>query len=128
MDKKVLDDIVITREVYRFIQSNWDNWRDEILKNMPAKFREPYRLRNRVLALNILVEKLTDEIPPNEIGTWPLTNPASLQDILNAGWAYKIKQSTVPEWNTSENHEKMYRLILKAIESSYIHSYYNSQK
>jgi len=127
-DKTVLAESVVTREVYRLIENRWGKWREEVLKKLPEKFKEPYRLRKRITALSDLVEKLIDDIPPNEIGTWPLTEPASLQDILNAGWAYKIKQSSQLEWNTPENHEKMYRLLLKAIESSYVHTFYNSHK
>ena len=119
---------VVTREVYQLIESNWKTWREQVLNLLQPDFSKPYKIRDRQAVLEDLVKKLMRDIPPNEIGIWPKTAPASLQDILNAGWAFKIKQVvTNPGWSTLSNHEKMFRLLLKAIESSHLHSFYIKQ-
>lgn len=127
-DHDAINQNIETKEAYRIIKENWDTWRKDILASMPTEFSKPYRLRERLTSLNDLVDKLLRDIPPNEVGSWPTTAPSALQDILNAGWAFKMKQlSTSPSWNTPSNHEKLFRLLLKAIESSHVHALYNSK-
>jgi hypothetical protein len=120
-DVQALNAHVITREAYRLINTEWPNVRNQVLALLPAECQEPYDLAKKAPCLEQLVEKLGMDMPPNEYGDWPETVPATLQDILNAGWAFKIgRMRTSPAWGGREDEGKMFRLLLKAIEASFV--------
>jgi len=127
-DQQALDAHVVTRETYRLIGSKWSDVRKEVLSLLPAEYQEAYDLAKKAPSLEQLVQKLEMDMPPNEYGNWPGTTPASLQDILNAGWAFKIgKMRTASGWGGREDEGKMLRLLLKAIEASFVAQKYGEK-
>ena len=118
-DMLAMQNHVITREAYRVINERWNDIRGEAIAYLPNEFTKAYDITARAGELAQLVAKLRLDIPPNEIGQWPDTTPASLADILNAGWAHKIAMMKTGG-ATQENYDKMSRLLLKGIEASFI--------
>ena len=62
------------------------------------------------------------------MGDYSCSQPASLPNILNAGWAYDFHGP--PEMNESGvdiKMEKLNLLILKAIETSFVHETYGTK-
>ena len=117
----------MTREAYRVIEDNWQQVRQQALELLPDE-PEPYRLFKRARFIEDLVRKLEDDTPPNEVGQWPDVSPASLQDILNAAWVFKIARVRPDSgWGTPDDFEKLSRLVLKAIEASFVHSTYGTK-
>jgi hypothetical protein len=93
------------------------------LQRLPQGSAEPYYLFKRVRVIEELVTRLQQDTPPNELGTLPDNSPASLEDILNAAWVFKIKKMHQdPNWGTANDFEKLFRLVLKATEVSFVHS------
>ena len=114
---------ITTREAYRVIEANWEMIRNEALQYLPAASAAPYRLFEHIRSVEDLVRRLQQDTPPNEIGKWPNTSPACLEDILNAAWAFKLqKTSTDPSWGSPDDFEKLFRLVLKGMEVSFVHS------
>jgi len=114
---------ITTREAYRVIEANWKRIRTEALRLLPQESPEPYQLFKQVGAIDDLVRRLEQDTPPNEIGTWPDNSPVSLENILNAAWVFKIKKMRQdPDWGSADDFEKLFRLILKAAEVSFVHS------
>jgi len=121
-DKEILEGNIVTREAYRVIETNLRMGINQTLGHLRTPIAQ-YRLHDRIMAINDLVQKLKKRLPPNEVGTWPHASPARLEDILNAAWAFRVaKCTTDPKWGTPDDHEEMFRLVLKAIEASYVHS------
>lgn len=122
-DIESLNSNISTREAYRVIENKWQQVKKEALNLLPDKSTEPYCLSKQVLTIEQLVHRLEQDTPPNEIGWWPKNSPSSLENIINAAWIYKIaKIQKDPDWASTDNFEKLYRLILKAIEVSFVHS------
>lgn len=122
-DKASLNLNITTREAYRVIEANWERIRAEALKLLPQESREPYHLLKRVRAIEELVIRLEQDTPPNELGTWPDNSPVCLEDILNSAWVFKVKKMHQdPDWGSPDDFEKLFRLVLKAAEVSFVHS------
>lgn len=122
-DIQSIHSTITTREAYRVIETNWERIRAEALKLLPQESREPYHLLKRVRAIEELVIRLEQDMPPNELGTWPDNSPVCLEDILNAAWVFKVKKMHQdPDWGSPDDFEKLFRLVLKAAEVSFVHS------
>lgn len=120
-DEAVLRQDIATREAYALIEREWMRVRREALDLLSPSAQKPYRLSERLTVIEDLVEKLNNDIPPNEKGQWPDTSPVSLEDILNAAWVFNAKKrSEDSAWGTPAHCEKLYRLVLKAIEASFV--------
>ncbi|MCK4790996.1 MAG: hypothetical protein KAV87_45105 [Desulfobacteraceae bacterium] len=127
-DKEALNSDIRTREAYRLIEDKWEAIRAQALQALPRESAECYRLFKRVRVIENLVRRLEQDTPPNEIGTWPDNSPASLENILNAAWVFKIaKIRQDPDWVSTDNFEKLCRLVLKATEVAFVHSTYGEQ-
>jgi hypothetical protein len=124
-DEKVVKLDVQTREAYALIKNNWSTIWKEVLENIPIEKRKPYRIVDRQAVIGELVDRLNLGIPPNEIGTWPDTEAASLPDIWNAAWAYKVKKIRSETGEALDEHLLILsKLTLKAIEESYVQGAY----
>ena len=122
-DRAVLDHDMAVREAYNLIGREWERIRAEALAMLPDKSQKPYCLRERQPTIEDLVDKLEHDIPPSEIGIWPDTMTACFEDIINAAWVFKaMKLAQDKKWGCTENCERLYRLVLKAIESSFVQS------
>ena len=122
-DKTSLNSNITTREAYKVIQTKWQQVREQALQLLPGKAGEPYHLFEQVHAVEQLVHKLEQDTPPNEIGQWPENSPASLENILNAAWVFKIGRIRQdPEWGATDDFEKLFCLVLKATEACFVHS------
>jgi len=122
-DKIEIDADIRTRLAYQFIQHHWILVRKEVISLLPKESQAPYQLKNRLGIIHELVLRLNQGIPPNETGTWPDTDPASLPDIWNAAWAFsRLRLDEDEKWGTPNNFDDLFRLTLKAIEASYVHS------
>ena len=112
---------ITTREAYRVIEANWERIRTEALELLPQKSQEPYQFLQEVRVIEELVIRLEQDTPPNELGTWPENSAARLEDILNAAWVFKIKKmGEDPNWGSADDFEKLFRLVLKATEASFV--------
>jgi hypothetical protein len=122
-DVNEIESDIRTREAYHLIQENWAAVSKETLKLLPKETSSPYRLKERLEVVHELVGSLERGIPPNETGIWPETKPASLPDIWNAAWAFCCKQLEGHHgWGAPDDFEDLFRLVLKAIETSYVHA------
>lgn len=120
-DHTVLNQDTAVREAYHLIGKKWEKIRAEALGMLPNPPQKPYRLCERLTTIEDLVGKLEQDIPPSEVGMWPRTTTASFEDIINAAWVFKAKRiAQNKEWACTENVEKLYRLVLKAIEASFV--------
>ena len=127
-DKDVLSKDIVTKVAYKFIEDNWDTIKNEVLDLLPSNSKQPYRLFEHVSEVKQLVGKLEHDISPNEFGEFPDNTPASFEDILNAAWVFKeLKLSKDSTWRSVDDFEKLYRLVLKAIESSFVHNKYGEK-
>lgn len=120
-DRRMLRGDVVTKEAYRFIDDQWEGIREAVLNALPAGAR-PYRLAERMQTVAALIEKLRSDVPPNEESAHPDDRPAEIEDILNAGWIFKLYLlANTPENEQPEAIGKLYRLVLKAIEAAFVH-------
>ena len=105
---------------YARIEVIWDSIRKAVVGGLPRT--APYEISQRIAELTELATLLADGVVPGELGIWPKTTPAPLEDILNAGWVRKcvLREGldTIPDMTT------LFRLVLKAVESSSIHEHY----
>ncbi|MBC8390766.1 MAG: hypothetical protein H8E13_22285 [Actinobacteria bacterium] len=81
-----------------------------------------------IKTINCLVEKIKNKIPPNELGN----KPVKLGDIFLSGWIYYYdllkEKETFKKDEYIKLHVRLDRLLLKASNSIYIHSYYWDHK
>jgi len=79
-----------------------------------------------------LVDRLIEQIPPNETGSGEETQPASLEAILNAAWFYRIAFMPAPfeageiAEEFLEELETLNRLTLKAAEFAHLRTEYEA--
>jgi hypothetical protein len=119
----VLDADIRTHEAYALIQQHWNSVCEDVLKLLPKDSSVRYQLKKRFGIVHELVLRLKQGIPPNEMGWWPDNVPATLPDIWNAAWAYscfRLEQNE--EWETPSDFDDLFRLVLKGIESSFVHT------
>jgi len=116
-DKDMLQQDKVTSEAYRVVEKYWDQARTAVLNDLPDHSKQPYLLSMRSDTVQKLVERLQNKIPPNEVGH---NRPASLEDILNAGWAYKAIMLKQGEWTNIDEWETTLRLLLKGIETGFV--------
>ena len=126
-DRQVLQrdsmDNVSVREAYALVENQWKRIRAEALGMLLGEPKKPYSLRERRRTIEDLVAKLENDVPPNEVGTWPDSTPASFEDIINAAWVFKTKMLTGgSNWGSARDLDKLCRLILKAIEAGFVQS------
>lgn len=121
-DLETVKSEIVSRKAYEFIDIHLDEFK-AILSPIVGDSR--YYLTKRLPHVVQLVELINEGIPPNEEEVYPNNKPSTLPDILNAGW---ICKSSLDDDATIENlphrYEWMFKLILKGIESSYIHQCY----
>jgi len=123
-----LNSNIITREAYKVICAKWQQIRQQALRLLLYNSEEPYHLFEQVRDIEQLVHKLEHDTPPNEIGQWPKNSPASLENILNAAWVFKIGRIRQdPKWGVTDDFEKLFRLVLKATEACFVHSTFGSK-
>ena len=120
-DLQVIESNVITRGAYRFIIAHWDEAALKVTSMLPSELAQPYRLHEHHAHICELVGRLRNGIPPNEI-SYLSEEPASMQDILAAAWTYKMDQIAQSSWGTPDEYELLFQLVLKACETSYVHS------
>ena len=126
-DRTSLQSAITTREAYRVIEANWPQVRQQAIQLLPDE-SEPYHLFKQVRIVEDLVRKLEHDTPPNEVGQWPDDSPASLEDILNAAWVFKTTRACPDSgWGTPDDFEKLFRLVLKAIEAGFVHRTYGAK-
>jgi len=121
-DEKVIGSNNVTKFAYKFISDHWDEAAKKVISMLPGELAQPYRLSEHYANISKMVELLDRGVPPNEISH--LSNqPATFQDILSAGWAFKMDQiAKKPSWGSPDEYNLLFRLILKACESSHVHS------
>lgn len=121
-DIDIINSAIETKEAYDFIEIHWKVTLQEIIKSLKVDFLKPYSLIERIKTIEILVKRLSFGIPPNEEANLS-SKPSLFQDIIASAWVYKIdKISNDPNWGKKEDLDLLYRLVLKAIECSYVHS------
>jgi len=121
-DLEVLKAKIVTDEAYNFIENQWETASDAVIDMLPHELSKPYRLQERFNLVTDLVSRIENDIPPNE-PTDSNGKPASLQDILCSAWAFKIRRSSFnPNWGDDDEYSLLFRLVLKACESSYVYS------
>jgi hypothetical protein len=118
-DKDEINKNIATKEAYNFIETHWDDLRQQALQRLPPASKE-YSLHASKCTIAELVQRLDEGIIPNETGFFPDTEPASFENILNAAWVFAIKKLQAETWGTADDFEKLFRLTLKAIESSFV--------
>lgn len=121
-DQAEIESDIRTREAYALIERQWPSVAERVIRQLPAPSQKRYKLKDRVAVVTELVLRLQNGIPPNETGTWPNSAPAPLADIWNGAWAFKCLCCERPEWGSPDDYEDIFRLVLKGIESSYVHS------
>lgn len=127
-DLSILTANIVTQEAYNVIEKYWHAASDFVVALLPPKLSKPYRLHECYKLITHLVERIENSIPPNEITLKPQNEPASIQDILCAAWTYKImKSSSESSWGNNDDYNLLFRLVLKACESSYVHSGWGSK-
>ena len=75
---------------YEGYNDSWEEIRSSAISLLPGEPESAYRLSDRLPVIAELVERLQSDTPPNEIGCWPDSQPASFEDIINAAWIFKI--------------------------------------
>jgi len=122
IDIQNIESNVITREAYNFISSHIDGAAQTITSMLPIELARPYRLHERHVFISQLVSRIRKGVPPNEICHLS-DNPASLQDILSAAWAFKMNEiAENPSWGNPNEYDLLFRLVLKGCECSYVQS------
>jgi len=121
-DLDVLKANIVTDEAYDFIENQWETASNAVIGMLPAELSKPYFLHEHYNLVNDLVSRIENGIPPNESASLK-GKPASLQDILCAAWVFKImRSSSDPNWGDDDDYSLLFRLVLKACESSYVYS------
>ena len=127
-DKIEIGADIRTKEAYNLIEQLWPTVKAEVLITLPKGSQTPYHLKSHLHTINELALRLRDGITPNETGAWPDTTPALLADIWNAAWAYsRLRLSDDSNWVTPNNFDDLFRLVLKAMEVSYVHTTYGPE-
>jgi hypothetical protein len=127
-DTRELDRSPITREAYRVILRYWSQIRQDALSNLLPVPLLPYRLWQHAATVRDLAMKLQRDIPPGETGCWPDAKPAPFRDILNAAWVFKAYRAReLGDRQTPDDYNRLLRLALKAIESSYVHEVFGKR-
>jgi hypothetical protein len=127
-DLQVIKSNVVTDEAYKFIDKHWEEVAQKVTSMLPPELRTPYRLNEHHDMIAKLVKRLQQGVPPNEISHLS-GEPASFQDILAAAWAHKIDQiAKNPTWGSPEDYGLLFRLVLKACESSFVHSLWDEER
>ncbi len=127
-DIQVIESNIITREAYHFISRHWNDAALKVTSMLDGELVNPYRLHEHHGQVSKLVTRLRQGVPPNEVGHLS-GQPASFQDILTAAWAYKMDMIAKNQWwGTPDEYNLLFRLILKACESSYVHSRWGNNK
>lgn len=121
-DHQVIESNIVTQVAYEFISTYYEEAAKKVKAMLPTELAEPYRMHKKHEVIAILVRRLQEGVPPNEVGHLS-PEPASFQDILAAAWAYKIDQiAKKPDWASPDNLDLLFRLVLKGCECSYVHS------
>jgi hypothetical protein len=121
-DEKVIQSSIVTKEAYKFIETNWSAISRKAISMLPAQSDKAYHLHERHSNIHRLVKRIENSIPPNEIECLG-NSPAPFQDIISAAWVYKVAQfSGNPAWGTEKEFDLLFRLVLKACESSHVHT------
>jgi hypothetical protein len=82
------------------------------------------------IEIQTLIDRISDTIPPNELNR----KPAKLGDIFLSGWAYyyHLLVSDKEFYENKDDYDTRFRwlsrLLLKAANLTYVHSYYGSQQ
>jgi hypothetical protein len=121
-DENAINADIRTLEAYGVIKRHWDTIRKGVLDQLPAESKHPYSLRSRMAVVKELVDRMNNGIPPNEYGMWPNVSAASVQDIWNASWAASYLFLRRPNWGSPDDYNHLFRLSLKGIESSFVHT------
>ena len=117
-----IESAIETKEAYQFIKDHWPTIQKEVIALLPQKSKRPYGFCDKLEKLIILANRLDNGIPPNEL-TFLSKSPASLRDIIAAAWIYKMDKVAENEnWGNRKQFDFLFRLVLKACESSYVHS------
>lgn len=112
----------VSKHAYDFISNRWNAAAAHVIGMLPPALSKPYCLFERFATVLALMERIEHRLPPNTVGDYP-GSPASLQDILCAGWAYKALQIQCdPAWGKYDDFELLSKLLLKGIESSFVHA------
>ncbi len=127
-DMQVIESNIVTKEAYHFISRHWNDAAVKITSMLHGELSKPYCLREHHDQVAKLVARLRKGIPPNEVGHLS-RYPASYQNILTAAWAYKLDQIAKNKWwGTPDEYNLLFRLVLKACESSYVHGRWGQQE
>jgi hypothetical protein len=121
-DIDIINANIVTAEAYKLMGRLWSTASEEITQMLPKELSDPYRLHERFKIVTELVSRIDAGIPPNEFSN-SVDGIASLQDILCSAWAYKYKQiNSDPTWGDHDDANRLFKLVLKACESSYVSS------
>jgi len=118
-DMKEIQSNPISAEAYKLVNQALDDMNELVTSSIPDE-KKTFSLVENQEEISELIGRLEDQVPPNESGIWPDIKPASLETILNACWAYKLKEISQDKSWCEKNIERLFRLCLKAIESSYV--------
>jgi hypothetical protein len=121
-DRDAINNDVRSRKAYELLERKYESIRTEVLGQLPPSRQPPYNMATRYQEIGELIERIELGVPPNETGTWPNTTPAHMADIWNAAWSCKIYRFIEKkDAQFNEYLDMLFRLTLKAIESSYVH-------
>ncbi len=126
-DLQVIKSNVVTEEAYKFIDSHWEEVAQKMTSMLPPELAKPYRINEHHNMIAKLVKRLQQGVPPNEISHLS-GEPTSFQDILASAWAHKMDQiAKNPSWGCPDDYGLLFRLVLKACESSFVHSLWGEE-
>jgi len=119
------DEAVINRDLgtsiaYKEIEGQWETIRSTALDSISK-----YDFITGLPIILELVDRLQNQIPPNEHGKWPNVAPASFEDVLNAGWIQKLR--VVRHTEAIEEIAVLNQLVLKAVEVSHLQRVYGKE-
>jgi hypothetical protein len=127
-DAVIIGSDIRSKEAYNLVETHWPTIKQQVIQQLPQFAQDPYSLRQRLGVVEESIQRIEHNVPPNEVGDWPKLSPTPLADIWNAAWACKTYQFT--RLNTDEfvaYSENLFRLALKAIEASYVHTTFAQQ-
>jgi hypothetical protein len=131
-DRTTIQSDIRSRKGYELLESQWSQIREKVLGYLlhdpQLPYSLPYRLQDRHDVVGELIHRIDSGVPPNETGVWPDTQSAAMADIWNAAWASKVHllaHASDPDFD--EDLENIFRLTLKAVESSFVHRAFGSQ-